>query len=423
MKLSAKHRARLTLICYLFLASTATVSAQGSTETTTTVTRNANNTVANLYGLGIRLGFYFQALAFLIGFANVIRLDPKSQFSGVILAIDNLIRWFLHLKDHDASAAELWVGLALILVVAVPGMWLLFWTLEAQRRSLQGDYGDKYTTFMEITQGQTLNILQALFVFVCTVIANSWFSYWIISVKHGETYPPGIGTKNEVWIGTMVPVSSSWVKIFMVSQAALGTVCTVVPAFVYVLGACFSIIAYWFPGSSKIASNLPVADKRGGQTRLTTKRWGAAFGAVLLAFGIALLLSIELTIKGAGLKAEADIQAPGQLLPLIAGAISVLSSFGDALGWHIARVRQQMQSNIGPYTQVETGRDGEVHVSMQNLQQDSYGSRQSYSGSGDARSRGYSDCFASAQDPRGAYGREAGYEAYRNRTYSSTLPI
>jgi hypothetical protein len=379
MASSNLSRTRLALGYSILLSSIQLTAAQADAATTP---ENApGNTTKNedIYGFGVRLGIYFQAFAFLIGFGNVLRLDPKSQFSGVVIAFTILVRWFTHLHAHDVSAAELWVGLALLLLVSAPGMWLLFFTLEAQRRKWYRKMRDKRAAFAEVTKGQTLNILQVLVVFLWTVVANSWFSYWIIAHNKGRTYPAAPGAKNVIWLGVTTSVSSAWVKIFMITQAALGTAFTAVPTFVYVLAVAFAIISYWFPKESNQSPLLNTADELDSHTRLVHKRWAWSFGAALFFLCLGLLLSVELTLKNAGLTPEMNVQQPGQLLPLIAGAVSCVSSAADAFGRHIP-VHSDKKPTIGPYTIHKRRKDGGKYVPLEDYNGNEY-SRESVTSS------------------------------------------
>jgi hypothetical protein len=348
---------RLNLGILTILCLTTTYASAQTAEPAAEEPAVKHNAGEDMYGLGVRLGIYFQALAFLIGFANVLRLDPKSQFSGVVIAFAILVRWFTRLHDKSISTAELWVGLALLLLVSAPGMWLLFFTLEVQRNKWYKKIKDRRLAFAEVTKGQTLNILQALVVFLWTVVANSWFSYWIVGRNLGDEYPPQEGQRNVIWLGTTTSVKSNWVKIVLITQAALGTAFTAVPAFIYVLAAAFAVIAYWFPRGGTNTPLLGTDDELDKQTRLETKRWAYGFGAVLFCVSLCLLLSVELTIKHAGLTPTRDVESPGQLLPLIAGSLSCASAAADAFGRHIPKFEERRAApSIAPFR--DERRDG-----------------------------------------------------------------
>ncbi|KIW01006.1 uncharacterized protein PV09_07523 [Verruconis gallopava] len=350
------------------LASSSLISRSDPSSIPADATGNIDN-AEDLYGFGVRMGIYVQALAFLIGFFNVLRLDPKAQFSGVVIAFTILVRWFMRLSNRDISVAELWVGLALLLLVSSSGMWLLFFTLETQRRKWYRKVHDKRQAFAEVTKGQTLNILQALVVFLCTVVANSYFSYWIIATNHVDNYPPANGTQNIIWLGVPVSVSSTWVKVVMITQAALGTAFTAFPAFVYVLAAAFAMISYWFPRQSNMSPLLNTEEELDKRTRLETKRWAWGFGAALFLMCLCLSLSVELTLKAAGLTPEMSLQRPGQLLPLIAGATSCVSSAADTFGGQIPVHREHRRGQSSVFrsftAQRSSSRDGSGYVELE----------------------------------------------------------
>jgi ABC-type nickel/cobalt efflux system permease component RcnA len=415
-----RPNARLAILFFLLISSTQLSTAQdtyASNSDPTTIPEDAPGNTDNaedIYGFGVRLGIYFQALAFLIGFFNVLRLDPKSQFSGVVIAFTVLVRWFTRLRAHNISAAELWVGLALLLLVSAPGMWLLFFTLEAQRRKWYRKMHDKRAAFAEVTKGQTLNILQALVIFLWTVVANSWFSYWIIAHGRGKGYPAAPGTKNVIWLGATTSVGSTWVKFFMIAQAALGTAFTAFPAFVYVCAVAFAIMSYWFPRGSTASPLLNTEDELDKRTRLETKRWAWTFGAALLLLCLALVLSVELTLKDAGLVPEMNVQRPGQLLPLIAGAVSCVSSAADAFGRRIP-IHSTKKPTSGPFT-VHRSRDEEsgIYVPLEDVHSNKHNRTWAASGSTHDHGRVGSGVYADGHDEISmdslpGYERHSGY--------------
>jgi hypothetical protein len=312
--------------------SEVTIDYSNTTDPTSNpdgVHRNRANT-ADLYGLGVRVGFYLQALSFIIGFGNTLRLEAKSQFAGVILAFALLAKWFTRLHEHSISASELWVSLALVLSITMPGMWLLLFTLETQRRKFLQRYRNTTATFAKITEGQTLNILQTLTVFIWTTIANSFYSYHIIGAQQGETYPAASGTRNVIWMFTTQNIDSTWIKNFMLGQAIFATILTFLPTFTYSIAAAYSIYLYWNPLVEPKEVKLNSEDIRCEvKIALERKRFHVTAGVVFFVYSTLLIISIERTINEAGLTPEIDLAGPGQLLPLIVGIISLVSSLAD----------------------------------------------------------------------------------------------
>jgi hypothetical protein len=321
-----------TAICSAEAIPEVTIEYTNSTDPTSNpngVHGNKANT-ADLYGLGVRVGFYLQAVSFVIGFGNTLRLEAKSQFAGVILAFALLARWFTRLHEHSISASELWVSLALVLCITTPGMWLLLFTLETQRRKYLQRYRNTTATFAKITEGQTLNILQALTVFIWTTIANSFYSYHIIGAQKGETYPAAPGTRNVVWMFTTQNIDSTWIKTFMLGQAIFATILTFLPTFAYSIAAAYSFYLYWNPLTEPREVKLNPEDiRREVKIALERKRFHVTAGFIFLAYSTLLIISIERTINEAGLTPEDNLAGPGQLLPLIVGIISLVSSLAD----------------------------------------------------------------------------------------------
>jgi hypothetical protein len=322
----------LATLCSAEAFPDGTINYSNATDPTSNpngVHGNKANT-ADLYGLGVRIGFYLQAFAFIIGFGNTLRLEAKSQFAGVILAFALLARWFTRLHEHSVSTSELWISLALVLCITTPGMWLLFFTLETQRRKFLERYRNTAATFAKITEGETLNILQALTVFVWSTIANSLYSYRIIGVGKGQTFPPAIGTRNVIWMFTTQNADSAWIKTFMLGQAIFTTILTFLPTLAYCVAAAYSFYLYWYPLAEPKEVKLSPDDiRREIKTSLERKRIHVSAGFIFLAYSTILIISVERTIIEAGLTPEKDLAGPGQLLPLIVGVISLVSSLAD----------------------------------------------------------------------------------------------
>ena len=60
----------------------------------------------DLYGLGVRLGFYFQGVAYLIAFLDLFKYDFASQLTGTVLVFNNLVSWSLRTYAKDYTLAE-----------------------------------------------------------------------------------------------------------------------------------------------------------------------------------------------------------------------------------------------------------------------------------------------------------------------------
>ena len=210
-----------------------------------------------------------------------------------------------------------------------------------------------------------MNILQALVIFLWVVVANSWFSYGIIGAKNTFLFPPSHeDAQNVIWLGKTTAVDATWTKAVMITQASLGTIATAIPCFVYVLGVAFALIGYWFPhpSCSHTTPLLNTEEELDTKTRLETKKWAYSFGGALFVVCLILILSVELTIRDARLRPNNDIYTPGQLLPLIAGVLSLASAIADILGYHLPerlaelerRARALDSSSSGSSTSLET---------------------------------------------------------------------
>jgi uncharacterized membrane protein len=94
-----------------------------------------NETVANeaknaqdMYGLGVRVGTYLQGFAFVLGLCKIQSANERAQFGGMVLGFQLLARWWQrrNAQPREISLPELWITLAQMLIIATPGVWLVF---------------------------------------------------------------------------------------------------------------------------------------------------------------------------------------------------------------------------------------------------------------------------------------------------------
>ncbi|KAJ9632496.1 hypothetical protein H2203_000901 [Taxawa tesnikishii (nom. ined.)] len=323
---------RFLLVATLFLLFRTARSAGDPT----TNPGNPDQNAEDLYGVGMRAGIYMQTAAFLIGFSNLIRLEAKSQFAGVILATQMLVRWFARKHERSISTAELWVGLALILIFTTPGAWLLTLTYSCQRNAYRDKRLGQQVARKSVVEGQGLNILQVVVIFVWTVLANSLFAYKIVAIDHGGSYPPLPGQTNAIWVLGGRDAHSSGIKVFMYVEAVGTTVLTFVPVAMYAAAWIDSLHEYWRPSVGPAAQRKGFEDLFGGSIlfdwlNLRTKWVYLLFGCFFCSYSAFLALSVEMTIRSANMHPEHDIQNPGQLLPMITGTFSLLSALADLI--------------------------------------------------------------------------------------------
>lgn len=298
---------------------------------------------SDYYGLGVRLGIYFQLLAYLLGYTNLLRLEVKSQFAGLVLAYTFLIRFFSRVRNEDISVPEMWVVIALLLCFTVPGIWLLRCVFVMQRARLVPRVG-REAAKRGIVEGQGFNILLTVVSTFGVLVANSWFSFGL--VKHSkvvdEKFP---GVKEVIWVFSSKSVESGFVRSFLAAQAGLSWI-SIYPAIRYLILWGKSVYYWWYPGED---ADEPVHETKREALGAAFARWGLRMTRSFILFAImfagysgCLIASVEKTILVAGLTPEMNVLAPGQLIPLLTGLIAFMSAAADL-------VRRRGPNEIAPW--------------------------------------------------------------------------
>ena len=284
------------------------------------------NATKDIYGLGVRIGIYCQVAAFMVGFQNLLRLEVKGLFGGVILSWTLLIRWFARAKRHDLSRPESWIAIALVLSFTVPGVWLLRFVFQAQRRKLVHKMGEKAAR-RQVVEGQGLNIMMVVISTFGVMVANGYFSFYLV---YNTDRPNGV--KDLIWMLAPKSPDSAWIRFALGIQAILSFACAY-PAIRYSTFWVGSIWYWWHPKKDQPVE-APSTWRQKLQKRF--ENWGLAhkwlyffLGFVAVSYSSFLILSVEMTIRAAGLTPEMDLLGPGQLIPLVTGSISLLSALAD----------------------------------------------------------------------------------------------
>lgn len=161
----------------------------------------------NVYGRGVLIGSYCQAVAFLLGFLTLRNVDPKSQFAGIVLAFQLLYRWWTRLLAHSITIPELWIGLAQLLLFTTPGAMLVFLSFSYTRRHWKTTDG-KELLRKEVIRGEGLNFL-LVFTFLAWVNATNFtFAFTFIF----KLAPEAFLTSNPVWMWITCQAESEFFK-------------------------------------------------------------------------------------------------------------------------------------------------------------------------------------------------------------------
>lgn len=285
-----------------------------------------------------------------VSFINVVRLDPKSQFAGVILSLQLLVRWWRRRNVGNISTTELWIALAELLLITGPGCLLLYFSFAIQRWMWLDEVGNMMLR-KDSVRGQGLNFMQAAVITVWLNVTNATFSWWIIATKKGEDFPPSVpsgdAADNPIWMLGDKDAKSTWIKWFMIIQSVLTIICEFAPLALYIAAWIESVKDYWDERQGRRRNYQPVSHRRGEWTEFGLPGFlhGRTTWLAILCAGLStvyvgiLIVSIERTIILADLKPAMDVSNPGQLLPLIAGAVSLASAIFNA-GRPVTRVER-----------------------------------------------------------------------------------
>ncbi len=169
---------------------------------TTTVTRNYASTgrrqngnldaAADLYGLGVRLGAYFQLAGMLMRSFR----DNQTFRVGLLLLsstlhISQLISWTLLISHRDISTSEGWLVLIIINVYGTSG------PLAESGNTSEG-----------------IGILLVLVSEIWETVSSMWF----FSTLYREL--PLLGTANDVWFFARVDISG-WFRVLMLIYSSI----------------------------------------------------------------------------------------------------------------------------------------------------------------------------------------------------------
>lgn len=164
----------------------------------------------DMYGIGIRLGTYLQAFASVLGILTLDSIDPNSQFAGIILALELLIRVSFRWNSHEIWTSELWVCLAQILMITTPGALLLFLGFSYQRRHWKTKQG-KEMLREEVIRGQGLSFIQVFVVMAFAIAINIRFT---CSVFFNLT-PVTADSPDTIWMWRNWQIHSAFFKTYV----------------------------------------------------------------------------------------------------------------------------------------------------------------------------------------------------------------
>ncbi|KAF2794331.1 hypothetical protein K505DRAFT_242405 [Melanomma pulvis-pyrius CBS 109.77] len=276
----------IVTVIYAIVLSTIVVSAVISSrrisppkgDSTKDLAIGDSSASQDLYGIGVRIGFYLQAAAGSINAFRPLRLPaggtPIIFSSAVFVAI--LASWNKLAVDQKISPAET------IVIFNILGS-----NVTAIVTSI----------FQNEIRGDAIDLFLFNFMFLWQLAVMLWF--WTI-----EQYRlPCLNTNGYTWLIVRVKIDG-WYRKFMIVNSVLGT-------FMF---CCFSLNL----------NGLQTWNNDEYDRLKCILRVASIVSWVLLPIFVA---TAELTIVQNRLKGHGDISTPGQLIPLVAGVTSLVDAF------------------------------------------------------------------------------------------------
>ncbi|KAK3675985.1 hypothetical protein LTR78_004177 [Recurvomyces mirabilis] len=321
-------------------------AADGSYSTPPSLGERQNRLPLNpqaLYGIGVRTGSYLQGFAFVIGFTYLDDVDPKSQFSGIILALQLLIRWWNKHNTHTASLSELWIGLAQLLIITTPGAFLLFFSFGYQRRQWK-TADNRPLHRWEVIRDQGLNFLLVFAVLTGVGATNITMALTATDAVHYTGTPAVVdGVTNPLWIFKVWPAQGSYMLAFMWIQSGVTIILEAIPYTIYL--SAWAVYGRDYFVMTILRRNMHRESHEVEEKRTETNwmdrlidwmySWPKELGLVMLyslacAYVVILIFSVERTITAADIGPTGTLADPSQLLPFITGVIAIVNALASA---------------------------------------------------------------------------------------------
>ena len=255
----------------------------------------------DLYGLGVRIGFYLQSMGMVLHFYG----ERKDSGRGLKLAsgsvtISILTSWFVFAAQKLFSPSEAIVVLLLLAGLAFPAK----------------------TTLLkpESIIGEVAGLITLLVTEMATCAALLWlFARLTVAL-------PVLGTDNVVFFFAKVPIDG-WFRYVALAISIIDAITSL--NFAYKVIRVIKYIT--FPTGSESGPNEETIEKIIGWEDI--KAGAKCLGWVVWALEV---IAVELTIQWNHLSPTTDLQSPGQLIPLVTGIIIFVDS-AYVVGRHVFR--------------------------------------------------------------------------------------
>ncbi|PWY74492.1 hypothetical protein BO94DRAFT_606951 [Aspergillus sclerotioniger CBS 115572] len=249
----------------------------------------------DLYGLGVRLGFYLQGLAMILYLYG----DEENYGKGLKIAsgsitVSILASWFCYAVEQAFSPSEAIVVLMMVMCLAFPA---------------------KYTLCNPRTiMGETIGVLAVLLTELGTCAALLWtFGTLVHSL-------PRLGTPNVVFFFARVSLTG-WVRYLALVYLTIDAITSLMVASRMVRVLMIAWTAYAAgrtePSPVELDEISATIKWKSEEFFLTIQVW------VVWVFTI---VTVEVTLYWNHLTPVMDLRSPGQLIPFVTGLILLIDS-------------------------------------------------------------------------------------------------
>lgn len=259
----------------------------------------------DLYGLGVRVGFYLQAIGMILySFSRGRERGKGVKITSGSIALSILTSWFVHAARGLFNPTEAFVVLLIIFTLASPA---------------------KATfTLPSTILGEPIGLITILVVEIGSCIASLWFFTKLVVTLHyvgsPDIAPPFI----------LRIRFDGWIRWVLLSCAVFNTIISL--NFVFRVLLPFIRLSLQHNTAGDADNNDTVA--RIIEERMGKKKFHRLMRSMSWGMWGCTVIVIELSISGNSLNATTDLLSPGQLIPLISGSIILIDS-----AYRVARER------------------------------------------------------------------------------------
>ncbi|PWY79025.1 hypothetical protein BO83DRAFT_376511 [Aspergillus eucalypticola CBS 122712] len=253
----------------------------------------------DLYGLGVRLGFYLQALAMILYMYG----DPKTYGTGLKIAsgsitVSVLASWLDYAAQSQFSPSEAIIVILYLMSLSLPA---------------------KYTLVNPCTiKGESIGILTLILTELATCAALLWTFATLVNTL------PRLGTPNVTFFFASVSLTG-WFRYLALVYCVFDATTSLIS-----VSKMFRILHLaWKPDASSDESLM-----KNLQEIIQWEEWLIYVVWLNWAFAI---IAIETTLVWNHLTPSNDLGSPGQLIPFVTGIILLLDSIAVVAKEHFIR--------------------------------------------------------------------------------------